>query len=274
MDGNRKKIRAEEKTEQTLNKALSTLGKWCDKNNMLVNTTKTTYQSFSLAHKVIHPLLKYKNITLPQTNQMKYLGVTFDNKLTWKNHVNEISTRASQWLNVLKCLSGSKWGCARSTLYHTYNKYILPVITYSCEALITARNSPMDKLELSQNQALRLITLAIKPTPVYSMLYITGAKPITRIIQQKVVTLHEKLIRLLGDKYWGNYSNNRRHLITQCGFVQRVKEIKTTMQINTKPQTLKFPRNPTEIMPVKANLNLMQNVTKNKQIQYFLNILL
>ena len=31
------KRRAEEKIEQTLNKALSTLGKWCDKNNMLVN---------------------------------------------------------------------------------------------------------------------------------------------------------------------------------------------------------------------------------------------
>ena len=98
---------------------------------------------------------------------------------------------------------------------------------------------------------LRLITGAIKTTPVDSMLYITGAKPITRIIQ-------EKLIRLPGDKYWGNYSNNRRHLLTQYGFIQRVEEIKTSFQINTKPQTLKFLRNPTEIMPVKTNLNLMQ----------------
>ena len=79
------------------------------------------------------------------------------------------------------------------------------------------------------------------------MLYITGPKPITRIIQEKAVTLHEKVIRLPGDKYWRNYSN-RRHLITQCGFIQRVEEIKTSMQINTKPQTLKFQGNPTEIM--------------------------
>ena len=107
--------------------------------------------------------------------------------------------------------------------------------------------------------SLRLITGAIKTTLVDS-----GAKPITRIIQEKAVTLHEKLIRLPGDKYWGNYSNNRRHLLTQCGFIQRVEEIKTSMQINTKPQTLKFPRNPTEIMPVKTNFNLMQNVTKKE----------
>jgi len=38
------------------------------------------------------------------------------------------------------------------------------------------------------------------------MLFITGAKPIARIIQEKAVTLHEKLIRIPGDKYWGNYS--------------------------------------------------------------------
>ena len=91
------------------------------------------------------------------------------------------------------------------------------------------------------------------------MMYITGAKPITRIIQEKAVTLHEKLIRLPRDKYWKNYGNNRGHLITQCGFT-----LKHQCKSTPNQKTLKFPRNPSEIMPVKTNLNIMQNVTKKE----------
>jgi len=51
------KRKAEEKTEQILNKALATLEEWCEKNNMKINTSKTAFKSFSLAHKTIHPRL-------------------------------------------------------------------------------------------------------------------------------------------------------------------------------------------------------------------------
>jgi hypothetical protein len=61
-----------------------------------INTSKTAFQSFSLAHKTIHPRLKYKGAALSQSNEFKYLGVTFDNKLNWKTHVDKIATRVSK----------------------------------------------------------------------------------------------------------------------------------------------------------------------------------
>jgi hypothetical protein len=82
------KRKAEAKTEQILNKALAVLEEWCERNNMKINTTKTAFQSFSLAHKTIHPRLRYKGTALSQTNEFKYICVTFDNKLNWKNHVD------------------------------------------------------------------------------------------------------------------------------------------------------------------------------------------
>jgi hypothetical protein len=54
------KRKAEEKTEQTLSKALARLEEWCERNNMKINTSKTALQSFSLAHKTVHPRLRYK----------------------------------------------------------------------------------------------------------------------------------------------------------------------------------------------------------------------
>jgi hypothetical protein len=47
------KRKTEEKTEQTLSKALAILEEWCDRNNMKIITSKTAFQSFSLAHKTI-----------------------------------------------------------------------------------------------------------------------------------------------------------------------------------------------------------------------------
>jgi hypothetical protein len=97
---------------------------------MKINISKTAFQSFSLAHKTIHPRLRYKGRALSQSNEFKYLDVTLDNKLNWKNHVDKIASRVSKRINVLKRPAGSKSGCARSTLNFAYQKYILPAITY------------------------------------------------------------------------------------------------------------------------------------------------
>ena len=77
---------------------------------MKINTAKTVFQSFSLAHKSIHPRLSYKGAALFQSNEFKYLGVTFDKKLNLKNHVDKIALRVSKSINFLKRLAGSKWG--------------------------------------------------------------------------------------------------------------------------------------------------------------------
>jgi hypothetical protein len=57
-----------------------------------------------------------------------------------------------------------------------YQKYILPLITYSCESLVTAQPHTLKVLEHAQNQALRLIPGAVKTTPTDAMTFTTGNK--------------------------------------------------------------------------------------------------
>jgi len=59
---------------------------------MKISTSKTAFQSFSLAHKTIHPRLRYKGTALSHSNEFRYLGVIFNNKLNWKNHVDKIAS--------------------------------------------------------------------------------------------------------------------------------------------------------------------------------------
>ena len=83
-----------------------------------------------------------------------------------------------------------------------YQKYILPIITYSCESLVTVEPHTIKVLEHAQNQALRLITGAVKTTPIDAMTFITGSKLIEELIEEKALGLHEKLLRIPRDQYW------------------------------------------------------------------------
>jgi hypothetical protein len=57
-------------------------------------------------------------------------------------------------------------------------------------------------LEHIQNQALRLITGTVKTTPIDAMTLTTGSKLIHKLIKEKAVLVHEKLLSITGGQYW------------------------------------------------------------------------
>lgn len=120
-------------------------------------------------------------------------------------------------------------------------------------------------LERAQNQALRLITGAVKTTPIDAMLFTTGSERIQELIKEKAVLVHEKLLRIPGDQYWKTYKDKPRNLKMQNGFVQKVTSIKTKLEIKSKPQPLHQRRNPVDIEQVEHHLRLQQKREKQKQ---------
>ncbi|GIY28707.1 uncharacterized protein CEXT_301761 [Caerostris extrusa] len=181
---------------------------------MTVNLEKTATQTFSLAHQTLLPDLKYRDVALIHTSKFNYLGVTLDNKLNWKSRIESISNRFLKRVSILKRLAGFLWVCDRSTLNVTYKTFIQPLITYCREPLIAANEQVLQKLELLQNQVLRLITGAVKSTPINAMLLLTNNKPIKTIIKEKALILYDKLIRT-ENPYWINYPTTTRNLKTQ-----------------------------------------------------------
>jgi len=119
-------------------------------------------------------------------------------------------------------------------------------------------------LERAQKQALRLITGAVKTTPIDAMLFTTGNKSIQELIKEMTVLLLEKLLRIPGDQYWKTHKNEPRNLKMQNGFVQKVTEIKTKFEIKSKPQPLHQQQNPVDIKHVEYHLHLQQNIIKGE----------
>jgi hypothetical protein len=92
----------------------------------------------------------------------------YSNVCRWKIDVEkacgEDSWGEREKKTVLKRLAGSKWGSSRSVLNAVYEAYMKLVLQYGCEALITVAPTILNKLEVRQNQAVRLKTGAVRST--------------------------------------------------------------------------------------------------------------
>jgi hypothetical protein len=60
------------------------------------------------------------------------------------------------------------------------------------------------------------------------------------------------------------HKNKPRNLHTQNGFIQKVTEIKTKLEIKSKPQPLHQRRNLVDIEQVEYHLHLQQNIIKGE----------
>ena len=72
--------------------------------------------------------LNYK--LLEQVNTIKYIGIIFDNKLTFREHVNYISEKCCKLIFQLSKSAKLTWGLQHKALKIIYTGGILPLILY------------------------------------------------------------------------------------------------------------------------------------------------
>jgi hypothetical protein len=64
----------------------------------------------------------------------KYLGVTLDTALNWKQHVQNLTIKISKSIGALASLAGSTWGAGVTELRKIYQAVIIPQMMYGCSA--------------------------------------------------------------------------------------------------------------------------------------------
>ncbi|CAF1982800.1 unnamed protein product [Rotaria magnacalcarata] len=92
----------------------------------------------------------------PQTTA-RYLGVIFDNKLNWGSHIKDIESRLASRINLLRFLSRY---CADAEpnikiLLNLFKSLVRTIITYGSYILLTANDNVWERLQITQNKALR-----------------------------------------------------------------------------------------------------------------------
>ena len=90
------------KIELELNEELSNIVSWLKINKLSLNVNKTQFMIFSRKQNQIENIvIRIEGQIIDHVTQTKFLGVIIDEKLTWRNHVNHISTKIAKGIGIL-----------------------------------------------------------------------------------------------------------------------------------------------------------------------------
>ena len=92
----------------------------------------------------------------------------------------------------MRKLTGSSWGANQKTLRTVYESTVRPHLEYGSTAWSTATKTSLQTVDKVQNQALRIITGAMKSTPIAAMEEVTGIQSLEKRRQMKILTQAEK----------------------------------------------------------------------------------
>ena len=96
----------------------------------------------------------------------------------------------------MKKLAGSSWGADATTLKTLYTGRVRPVLEYGMAAWGTTARTHFDRVSKIQNQATRIITGAMKTTPILELESVTGLQPLEDRRDTKLLTQAAKYKRL------------------------------------------------------------------------------
>ena len=179
-----------------MQEALNTIQKWAKDWCVTVNASKTVATCFSLSNTKETFKLSINGTELPQEDTPTYLGVKLDRRLTWNAHIRTAEQRATKRLALMKKLAGTRWGANAKILQQVYTGAVRPVMEYGSTAWATAARSNTSKLEKIQNSGMRIITGALKTTPISAMLKTTGLAVLETRREEKLLIHAEKLRRV------------------------------------------------------------------------------
>jgi len=141
--------------------------------------SKCSFIVFSRKHKPDRSFNLYLNNQLiPQVQHVKFLGLIFDPKLTWSRHIDYVINKCNRLKPLFYLLTKAKSGPSLSALITFYKTLVRSHIDFALPVYGSASKSLLSKLDVIQNQFLRLILGSTKSTPVAELHLETGIEPI------------------------------------------------------------------------------------------------
>jgi len=118
---------------------------------------KSVQVTFTL-NEMTCPPVKLNNEHLPQADEVKYLGIHLDRRLTWRKHITTKRKQLDLKLRNLYWIIGRKSQLLLENKLLVYKLILKPVWTYGIQLWGTASNSDLEILERFQSKVLRIIT--------------------------------------------------------------------------------------------------------------------
>ena len=140
-----------------LQRDLDKLAKWCAKWRIKLNPKKNNKSHNILqvpnCNKGRQPALSLYDDLLLYWPHIKLQGITFDNRMTFTKHFEEILERCNQKFHRLRILVNKKWGQSPTTILQIYKQCVRQ---YGIVSTITVSESVVNNIHRVQNSFIRL----------------------------------------------------------------------------------------------------------------------
>ena len=175
-----------------LNQQMPIVNDWFSANKLTINSQKTYYMIIDKKNSNNKDLkIVINKSRINKTNNIKYLGVYIDDKLSWNAHIEDICKRLSKISGMLYKL---RYYVNRKTLLNLYYALVHSFIQYGLISWGSASQKLIHKVEVLQNRIIRTITFSNRRErlqPLYKNLNIL---PINHLYKAEIAKLMFKNI--------------------------------------------------------------------------------
>lgn len=119
------KVKQHKKCKNILQKGIETISRNLREIGLDLNASKTKFIHFN--KNLISPgktFITVNDVKIKSSLSVTFLGLTFDCYLSFKEHIREVSVKATKALNLIKFVCGIWWGSNPNTLMILYKSCI------------------------------------------------------------------------------------------------------------------------------------------------------
>lgn len=139
-----------------MNSDLSMVQEWLCCNKLSLNICKTHYMVFTSRNKHVNDIdIKINGVKIDRVYSTKFLGVMIDSKLTWKSHIDYMSSKLSKCVGILaKC----RKTLYKSALISLYYSFAYPYLIYCNHVWGNNYQINLEKIFILQKKLIRIVT--------------------------------------------------------------------------------------------------------------------
>ena len=171
-----------------------TLQTYLQKRRLKLSETKTVLSAFHLTNREAKRELSVElnGKLLSFSDTPKYLGITLDRSLTYRRHLESLRKKLSARVSLIRRLAGTIWGAGASVLRTATLALVYSTAEYC--APVWCRRAHTRLIDPVINNALRIVTGCLLPTPTNYLTVLAGIPPAELRRRQATLTLARRVL--------------------------------------------------------------------------------
>lgn len=160
--------------------SLNRIHRWCKDRELSINPSKTILVPFHMKKSCTVPPTSFLNTIIPYSEEVIYLGIKLNRKLSWLPHLQWVTTKARKAIWACRSAAGANWGLSPKMCRYIYTAMVRPIITHASAVWweVTKQTTGIDLCTKLQRTASIITTGCIRSCPSASMELLVGLDPL------------------------------------------------------------------------------------------------